>query len=1033
LNGNFKNASAVHKVLATGLKKHGKLALIHIKNADIFSNQTSGSHSFKTEFNSHIGVMLDAGSVNPPNWSTPVGRADVLKLMVRALRVKAHAEAGNRPRGRKQRAMLEIANHPHFNDVLIKLSKRVTKDVNEGRTEYDPMFGMIPETYKKQLPEEFALMISPEGRVDVPPSSEGPLVPPDNYRDTRNNLYEEAGGHDKAHKFNPTDSVAFRIEHLGREARRNEILYGTELVIGEAWAQDGHNAVIKPDGTVVRREMTSPEGRIYFAVRSEYAQNFWRALSELRHVEYGDLHLVFKQAKHVERYESGDTAVLYFEAHDSAKVYQLVRKLHSQNPHFFRSVKPVFAAELRDPNGQWMEGISFGQSPVEAKSFNGKIADIYTEARRGVHYQEYLRRIQGKKPRTKEELEKETRRAAAYALEKAGIPLESPAFQSKAGIEAFRFIYERTDQYVDLTAKAEQLGGQLRNVKIDKFVEDFTAPYELPEHGISVPARDKGDVYKLIDSMGHEKFSALLKSAKENVKSYEIFTSMLNMALSSESNSVRTFLKKGSRSQIELLIMFKGSGNIVSGLRNDGYLKFLTGDPAELVAEAKKIENPEVRNLITALQAMREFQLRKANPGRKNPMGLALLHGFGIDPSTHKNFPWTSSDALHRASVFYRVASAKKTFLKVFTDAVGHDKARNVRDLVDTIWQLVTIQDVKDTHLPFTPHGWQHSLDVVNIMNQVFNGSKSLQTSMIAKYGSKQKAQAVLFLIGILHDIGYGRLKKGEKKSKHAELSGKIFRAELKDQVKRLFELTDGQINDIALAIERHGAYYPEKSNYMPASETQNPELFAVRAGDNFNAASERLRAIQKNPLFLKAMKEMNDLPHKNPELKNDPEALKTALDKIKAKYSREIRKNTSPEDAKLLIDLLSNMNETSYPHFKGCEKLARLSFQEVNGQLVVTVEIIGKADSGKVIEKTSGGELQIDAALFQLWRAHTAAKSLTLNGKPIRFQYDQVYEWGDIDGIQRRERITSRRKFSETDLKPQKDADDSAPGASNQ
>ncbi len=534
--------------------------------------------------------------------------------------------------------------------------------------------------------------------------------------------------------------------------------------------------------------------------------------------------------------------------------------------------------------------------------------------------------------------------------------------------------------------------------RIQDFIKQYTRGYFEEVTGRIIPGPDPKPLIELINKIGTRKLDSILKAIESNPQAHANLDVLLGKATDPNrpNRHVADFLQQASVDQILLLVRYNKTRAVVSVMGNKGYLDMLGGDPASHVTRIEKITDPGVRNLLLALTAQREFQLRKKDPSRKSKAGLELLLAFGIDPSTHKVFPWNSSDVMDRASLYFRVKAERASFQAQLAKAIP-DKPAAVEKLVTDIWKLIKIQDVKDTHLPFTPHGWKHTFDVAKLQRKIYRDSPALRKALISQYGSEAKALAVLDLVALMHDVGYGALKEGESKGRHAIRSGELFQAQIAKHAKRTLGLSDKQVKDIFLAIERHGADKKGKPGYMEAS-LDNPLLFVIRLADNLDSSINRLRKIQTNPIFIEAMREMNTLESK-PELMNDTNAMKKAETQIKERYYTRLQSKLPESDAALAIELLQKMNHTSWPHFKGCEKVSDVLIQEVNGQLVVNFRIAGYANSGIVKEKATGGTLHVESSQYQLWRAYTASQSLDYNGKALKFRYQELLEGDPRDG----------------------------------
>lgn len=457
-----------------------------------------------------------------------------------------------------------------------------------------------------------------------------------------------------------------------------------------------------------------------------------------------------------------------------------------------------------------------------------------------------------------------------------------------------------------------------------------------------------------------------------------------------------------------------------------------------LVEKAKALEDPYERELATKMLVRRTFsKMReilgpveldaKGKPREVLPLGemgypeeqlaaVEFLRRFGVDPKIHEEIPWVREDFNTRVEIYYAV----ETFREGLTESLNRafpGKEAEVTLLVNDIVDYITTQDVSDTNLPFTPHGWKHSLDVVGIGRDIY-GLPGVKKGLIARYGSEERAMAAMDLVNILHDIGYGDLRPGESKGLHPIRGAEMFRDKLALRIADVFGInTKGRtaeqviggepmIGDIYNAILLHGADKKGgKVPYTRASDAENPLLFIVRLADNLDMSSGRLRKIQSDPIMLGALKEMYDaanaVKQKNPiregESREDydkrlkPE-IAAEINAIKAKYivTPEMRQGfeageaglprfaegRSFDDALAYSTFLKQMSENDWPHFVGCERVVRFKLREEIGddgmpKLVIIVRIAGSEEAGQV------GEGAGDGRFYQLWRAYGAGGSL--------------------------------------------------------
>jgi hypothetical protein len=498
-----------------------------------------------------------------------------------------------------------------------------------------------------------------------------------------------------------------------------------------------------------------------------------------------------------------------------------------------------------------------------------------------------------------------------------------------------------------------------------------------------------------------------------------------------------------------------------------------------LLDRVRSIPDENHRNMITALMAQRVFrQLRSrmgnvrldadGNPPRVQQIDLMdhppelrasieFIRMFGLDPSVHQEFPWAGRDLMRRAVLFHRVEQFRADLTAHLNSAFPGHEAR-VADLVRRISEAVNVQDVADTNLPYTPHGWQHSLEVIRIGREVFQASPALQESLIRMYGSRERALAALDLANLLHDIGYGELARGASKGEHPVISGNLMRDRYVRDIAEVFGLrTEGRtsaelveseplIREIYDAVLYHGADKPgaTEPRYTPASDTDHPLLFITRLADNLDMTMARMRAVQTDQVMLQALHEMmeagqrirdsNPPPERTPgeaeqmyDLRVDAhrdtvrELIAAELERIRSEYRvtpemegmfREgaerpermprFAEGRSFEDALVLSQLLDALNDSTWPHFVGCERVLGYEMSETVGpdgrpRLVINVGLSGGADAGVVSEG-------VDGALYQVYRMSVARRSL-FYGRDIpagheRFTPEHDWQVAELTGI---------------------------------
>jgi len=210
-------------------------------------------------------------------------------------------------------------------------------------------------------------------------------------------------------------------------------------------------------------------GRFYFAVKAEYAMDFWTeldgilALAERVH----DKPSQSKIAEREKRYQRGDVAVLYFRSEDQEFFYEKAVRLVGEHPDWFQTDRrPIFAAQVLYPKGEAVEGLSFGQEPFSSyTSFSGRIADAVTEA---IRFERFLNVIGPEL--TGEALLNRRMRLVVHHLEKNNIDPAHPAFNAAvgdqpAGIKRFPFVFKNTDQgrRSDVAALTEAIERNIQN------------------------------------------------------------------------------------------------------------------------------------------------------------------------------------------------------------------------------------------------------------------------------------------------------------------------------------------------------------------------------------------------------------------------------------------------------------------------------------------------------------------------------------------------------------------------------------------
>lgn len=557
-----------------------------------------------------------------------------------------------------------------------------------------------------------------------------------------------------------------------------------------------------------------------------------------------------------------------------------------------------------------------------------------------------------------------------------------------------------------VAAETDQLPPGLRAI-----VKETAKPVEYPELDI-IHTPQPAEIHALLEGIreiGVEKLEAMLSAAtglKEvppNHPAAKLLSLLLNKATHPNDPTVSSrcmrLLKTASNRELGLLL--RTDPKVVELALQPKHLEILLhDDPKAALEQIAKVSHPKLQEFLTSQLVLKEFRVAKELPPGAQPhkAALELLHLFGIEPKEHAKFPWTDGDLAQRASLFFQVKEKKAEMLSLFQKAFP-GKEKEVEAFLNEVWEVIRVQDVQDTILPYTPHGWGHSMEVLRISDAILMGSPSVQKELVKSLGSVEKARALVQFIGLFHDAGYGCLQPNESKGIHAERSGELFQEKFRERIGKLFGIQDPHLLDeIYLAIDRHGADKPHEHNYMEASEKEHPLLLVVRMADNLDLTADRMRNIQMHPLMMTSLKEMYDLGLK-PEFKAADKGQKKAmLDAIRDRYLGKggvFEKQMSPEDADLAKDLLQRLNETTWPHFKGCEMVLHHHTQEVTDpatgktKLVVRIEIKGQAKAGEVYEydKKSQEVRSIDAALYQVYRLYVAAKSLSFQGEPLEIR----------------------------------------------
>lgn len=196
-------------------------------------------------------------------------------------------------------------------------------------------------------------------------------------------------------------------------------------------------------------------GRFYFAIKWEYRKAFWKKLTVL--MDKMALARIAFQAKislNTEHADTGDAAVLYFRSafgdhmFDQKFVYHALCRMMAECPEkwfYDETSRPILAAQVFDPKGKMVKGLSFMQDALEEESSaNGVRAEAHAT---GIRNARLLRIIDAPVSAKLEKL-----LMANALITQAKIDPEFPAFnlasevQPVAGHDLFGFIRSRTDQ-----------------------------------------------------------------------------------------------------------------------------------------------------------------------------------------------------------------------------------------------------------------------------------------------------------------------------------------------------------------------------------------------------------------------------------------------------------------------------------------------------------------------------------------------------------------------------------------------------------
>ncbi len=545
--------------------------------------------------------------------------------------------------------------------------------------------------------------------------------------------------------------------------------------------------------------------------------------------------------------------------------------------------------------------------------------------------------------------------------------------------------------------------------KLAAFIKESRTPQEYYDNVII--AQDTTILEANIHKIGEEKLEGVLAAGGERAN--------LSILLSLAENNPKLldYLIHADEQQISLLTNHKTHFvallNPATSPAKDRYLNILLSpNPSQHLDEVSKIQDPMMRRILLAELYLKEFSLKE-----HSAEGLALLNLFGVDPTKHDHSPWTTTDLMDRVDLYFEIGERKMKIAADLKKTFPKAKPEEIDAYVADLWKTLTTQDVQDTKLPYTPHGWRHSFTVMDDSAKIFKDAGPVRDELVAKlrpkYGDQAEAVALELVkfIGIFHDTGYGCLCAHESKGLHAERSGKLLKEQFTVHMEKVFGIkaSDPLFDEVFLAIERHGADKPGKAEYMSASEKENPFLFVIRLADNMDLTNRRMRQIQLNGPVMTAVKEMYERGEQADFKAMDKGRQKQEIEKIKQAHLKKIDQAVKDgqmgrEEAKRSKGLINELNETTYPHFAGTEQVIgyRITADPTTGQLTVEIDLDGKVAGQKVAE---AGFL-VDHPLYQVLRTYIAAQSLT-HGKdaqgrplPLILKYRETFYYMTPDGI---------------------------------
>ncbi|OVE81917.1 hypothetical protein BVY03_02390 [bacterium K02(2017)] len=458
-------------------------------------------------------------------------------------------------------------------------------------------------------------------------------------------------------------------------------------------------------------------------------------------------------------------------------------------------------------------------------------------------------------------------------------------------------------------------------------------------------------------------------------------TAMQNFLRSSSDITLHLLLSQSPDKMDQFIYLSKNPSFVdpINGEFHTFYEVLNSNNPGQYKDQMDHILEKNIRNTLLSLLVLKEFEL-----DTHSTHGLELLNLFGIDPKRDQRFLWSRTDLIDRADLYYTIKETKKYLTNLFRQAAPN-KELEINLMMDALWVKLKKQDVQDSKLSYTPHGWKHSIKVMKLANAIFLTVPHLINELSQIYGSKIKAQALLNFVAIFHDVGYGCLKPHDPKDKHAKMSGDLLRESFAKHLDEVFGISEFHnfFEEIHLTVERHGADKPSRPDYTPASDKQHPLLLILRLADNLEII-KRLRQLQQHQLMTEALSKMHHIGASPNFLKLSKEEQIKILDaKVRFPYAEIFRKEMPEIEAEQAIDLLNQLNHTTFPHFEGAKWAKGYRITELKDQLVIDITVEGNAKGNKIIEKGA----KVEAVLYQVLRAFIAADSLRYKGKRLVFR----------------------------------------------